>query len=48
MHLEAVPIAMSSEHAAFIVEYDLSPGFEVSLQELTVFLSKYGRHEYVH
>jgi hypothetical protein len=43
-----VPVAMSSEHAAFIVEYDLPSGFEVSLQELTVFLSKYGRHEYVH
>ncbi len=48
MHLEAMPVTMSSEHAAFIVEYDLSPGFEVSLQELTVFLSEYGGHEYVH
>jgi hypothetical protein len=44
MHLEAMTVAMSSEHTAFIIEYNLSASFEISLKELGMFFSKNGRH----
>jgi hypothetical protein len=39
---------MSGKHAALIIENNLSASFEVSLKELRVFLSKYGRHKNIH
>jgi len=47
MHLEAMTVSMCSEKGPFLIKHDLSTSFEVSLEEIRMFLSKYRRHQNV-